>query len=162
MEPRPVRTMNNNDYRIQKDRLAAVLVTVGGERIVGELFVQASPRNRYGREEAADILNSAEPFFPLLTSDGDLFLVAKERVRELESRDPMPADEWQIGSPATIEVVLTGGGMHTGNVYLESLSGRTRVLDYLNRVGERFLLLYTTRGTVLLNRSFIERVRPLD
>jgi len=152
----------NNDYRIEKDRLAAVLVTAGGERVVGDLFVQASPRNRYGREEAADILNSAEPFFPLLTSDGQLFLVAKERVRELESRDPMPTDEWQIGAPATIEVMLTGGGVHQGNVYLESLSGRTRVLDYLNRVGERFLLLYTTRGTVLLNRSFIERVRPLD
>ena len=130
--------------------------------IAGELFVQASPRNRYGREEAADILNSAEPFFPMLTSDGELFLVAKERVREFESRDPMPADEWQIGAPATIEVMLTGEACTTGNVYLESLSGRTRVLDYLNRVGERFLLLYTTRGTVLLNRSFIERVRPLD
>ena len=152
----------NNDYRIEKDRLAAVLVTVGGERVAGELFVQASPRNRYGREEAADILNSAEPFFPMLTSDGQLFLVAKERVRELESRDPMPTDEWQIGAPATIEVMLTGGGVHQGNVYLESLSGRTRVLDYLNRVGERFLLLYTTCGTVLVNRSFIERVRPLD
>ena len=152
----------NNDYRIEKDRLAAVLVTVGGDRVAGELFVQASPRNRYGREEAADILNSAEPFFPMLTSDGQLFLVAKERVRELESRDPMPTDEWQIGAPATIEVMLTGGGVHQGNVYLESLSGRTRVLDYLNRVGERFLLLYTTRGTVLVNRSFIERVRPLD
>jgi hypothetical protein len=36
------------------------------------------------------------------------------------------------------------------------------VLDYLNRVGERFVLMYTTNGTVLLNRSFIERVRPLD
>lgn len=152
----------NNDYRIEKDRLAAVLVTVGGERVAGELFVQASPRNRYGREEAADILNSAEPFFPMLTSDGQLFLVAKDRVRELESRDPMPTDEWQIGAPATIEVMLTGGSVHQGNVYLESLSGRTRVLDYLNRVGERFLLLYTTRGTVLVNRSFIERVRPLD
>ena len=152
----------NNEYRIEKDRLAAVLVTVGGERVAGELFVQASPRNRYGREEAADILNSAEPFFPMLTTDGQLFLVAKERVRELESRDPMPTDEWQIGAPATIEVMLTGGGVHQGNVYLESLSGRTRVLDYLNRVGERFLLLYTTRGTVLVNRSFIERVRPLD
>jgi hypothetical protein len=152
----------NNDYRIQKDRLAAVLVTAGGERLAGELFVQASPRNRYGREEAADVLNSAEPFFPMLTSDGELFLVAKERVRELESRDPMPADEWQIGAPATIEVVLTGGAVHTGNVYLEAMSGRTRVLDYLNRVGERFLLLYTSHGTVLLNRSYIERVRPLD
>ena len=42
------------------------------------------------------------------------------------------------------------------------MSGRTRVLDYLNRVGERFLLLYTSHGIVLLNRSYIERVRPLD
>src|SRR6478672_4669876 len=90
--------MNNNEFRIQKDRLAAVLVTVGGERLAGELFVQASPRNRYGREEAADILNSAEPFFPMLTHDGALFIVAKDRVRELESRDPMPAEEWQIGA----------------------------------------------------------------
>ena len=155
-------TINNNDYRIEKDRLAAVVVTVGGERMTGELFVQASPRNRYGREEAADVLNSAEPFFPMLTNDGELFLIAKDRVREVESREPLPADQWQIGAPATIDVWLTGGAMHTGNVYLESLSGRTRVLDYLNRVGERFLLLYTSHGTVLLNRSFIERVKPLD
>lgn len=155
-------TMDNNDYRIQKDRLAAIVVTVGGERLTGELFVQASPRNRYGREEAADVLNSAEPFFPMLTNDGELFLIAKDRVREVESREPLPADQWQIGAPATINVWLTGGAMHTGNVYLESLSGRTRVLDYLNRVGERFVLLYTSHGTVLLNRSFIERVKPLD
>ena len=152
----------NNDYRIPKERLAAVVVTVGGERMTGELFVQASPRNRYGREEAADILNSAEPFFPMLTNSGELYLLAKDRVREVESREPMPVEDWQIGAPATIEVWLTGGAVHTGNVYLESVSGRTRVLDYLNRVGERFLLLYTSRGTVLLNRSFIERVRPLD
>jgi len=157
-----VGTMDNNDYRIQKDRLAAIVVTVGGERLAGELFVQASPRNRYGREEAADVLNSAEPFFPMLTNDGELFLIAKDRVREVESREPLPADQWQIGAPATINVWLTGGAMHTGNVYLESLSGRTRVLDYLNRVGERFVLLYTSHGTVLLNRSFIERVKPLD
>lgn len=154
--------MTNNDYRIEKERLAAVLVTVGGETITGELFVQASPRNRYGREEAADILNSAEPFFPISTTDGDMLLIAKDRVREMETSDPTSADEWRIGAPATVEVHLTGGAVHTGNVYLESLSGRTRVLDYLNRVGERFLLLYTPRGTLLLNRTFIERVRPLD
>lgn len=154
--------MSNNDYRIEKDRLSAVLVTVGGQTIAGDLFVQASPRNRYGREEATDILNSAEPFFPLLTSDGEMFLIAKERVRELETRDPSPVEDWRIGAPATIEVMLTGGAVHTGNVYLDSLSGRTRVLDFLNRVGERFLMLHTPRGTLLVNRSFIERVRPLD
>jgi hypothetical protein len=153
---------NNNDYRIPTDRLAAVVVSLSGERMTGELFVQASPRNRYGREEAPDILNSAEPFFPLLTTNGELFLIAKDRVREVESADPSPAEEWQIGAPATIEVLVAGGTIHTGNVYLESLSGRTRVIDYLNRGGGRFLLLYTPNGTVLLNRSFIERVRPLD
>lgn len=153
----------DNEYRIQKDRLPAVLVTVGGEMITGDLFIQASPRNRYGREEAADILNSAEPFFPILTSDGEMFLIAKDRVRELETRDhSSSSDEWRIGAPATVEVFLTGGGVHTGNVYLESLSGRARVIDFLNRVGERFLMLHTPRGTVLLNRSMIERVRPLD
>lgn len=151
-----------NDYRIQKDRLHAVLVTVGGDIIVGDLFVQASPRNRGGREEAADVLNSAEPFFPILTNDGELFLLAKDRVRELEARDPSPAEVWRIGAPATIEVSLTGGAIHTGVIYLEAISGRTRVLDYLNRVGERFLMMYTPRGVLLLNRSFIERVRPLD
>jgi hypothetical protein len=92
-------TISNNDFRIQKDRLAAVLVTVGGERLAGELFVQASPRNRYGREEAADILNSAEPFFPMLMNDGALFIVAKDRVRELESRDPMPAENGRLARP---------------------------------------------------------------
>ena len=38
----------NNDYRIPKERLAAVVVTVGGERMTGELFVQASPRTATG------------------------------------------------------------------------------------------------------------------
>ena len=74
----------------------------------------------------------------------------------------MPANEWQIGEPQSVDVWLTGGALHSGNIYLESHCGRTRVLDYLNRVGERFLLLYTEHGTVLLNRNFIERVRPLD
>ena len=152
----------NNDYRIEKDRLAAVLVTAGGEIVEGDLFVQASPRNRYGREEAADILNAAEPFFPMLTTAGEMLLIAKERVRELETPQRGSPDEWRIGAPATIEVRVTGGAVHTGVVYLESVSGRTRVLDFLNRVGERFLLLYTARGTMLVNRSFIERVRPLD
>ena len=154
--------ITNNDYRIEKQRLAAVLVTVGGESVSGELFVQASPRNRYGREEAIDILNAAEPFFPLLTTDGEMLLIAKDRVRELETPHRASPDEWRIGAPATIELRLTGGAIHTGVVYLESLSGRTRVLDFLNRVGERFFMLYTARGTLLVNRSFIERVRPLD
>jgi hypothetical protein len=154
---------SHSDYRIQKERLRITLTTFGGERIVGDLFVQASARNRYGREEAHDVANSAEPFFPVLSESGETYLVAKDRVREIEvGHDATPAEEWRIGSPSTIELSVTGGGTHTGVIYLEAVTGRSRVLDFLNRVGERFLTLHTSRGAVLINRTAVEHVRPLD
>ena len=152
----------SNDYRIQKERVPVVLTTVGGERIAGELFVQPNVRNRYGREEPSDVLNSAEPFFPICDEDGMMFLVAKDRVRELEVElDSRHNEEWRIGSPATIEVALTGGALRTGVIYLESMAGRSRVIDFLNRVHERFLTLHTATGELLINRSAVERVRSV-
>lgn len=153
----------SNDYRIPKERLPVVLTTIGGERIVGELFVQPSVRNRDGREEAPDLLNASEPFFPMRDERGETFLVAKDRVREMEVGPEQHASEvWRIGSPATIEVLLAGGDVRTGVIYLESLAGRSRVIDFLNRVAERFLTLHTANGELLINRSAVERVRSVD
>ena len=59
-----------NDFRIEKARLPVVLVTVEGQRISGDLFVQASARNVLGHESAPDVLNSSEQFFPIATMGG--------------------------------------------------------------------------------------------
>jgi hypothetical protein len=154
----------SNDYRIQKERVSVVLTLLGGDRIAGDLFVQPSVRNRIGPEDAPDVLNAAEPYFPFLTADGETYLVAKDRVRDVEvDHELEDGDEWRIGAPATIEIVLGGGVVHRGVVYLESVvSGRGRVLDFLNRVPDRFITLYTPSGAVLVNRQAIERVHPVD
>jgi hypothetical protein len=63
---------------------------------------------------------------------------------------------------ALLQVVLNGGDVRVGSIHLQSRADRARVLDYLNRLDTRFLTLYTSNEARLINRSLIERVRPLD
>jgi hypothetical protein len=152
----------SNDYRIQKERLAVVLTTTSGERIAGQIFVHPHVRLRSGREEAPDVLNAAEPFFPFLREEGEILLLAKDRVRDIALPTEIEEAEWLAGAGQHLEVVLDDGTRHRGILYLESTLGSARVLDYLNRVGERFLTLHTDDGSMLINRSRIECVRPLE
>ncbi len=151
-----------NDYRIEKERLTVVLTMTNGDRLGGDLFVQSSPRNRYGREDACDIANSAEPFFPLLADGDATVLVAKDNVRDIAMTGESGSDgAWDFGEPTTIEVTVVGGTVHTGVIHVDSVSGRSRVLDFLNRLHDRFLLLRRADGALLVNRQFIERVRDI-
>ena len=55
-----------------------------------------------------------------------------------------------------------GGEVRLGSIRLEAPPGRARVSDYLNALTSRFLTLYTSNEARLINRSLIDRVRPLD
>lgn len=148
-----------NEFRIEKSRLPVVLMTREGQRITGDLFVQSTARNRLGHETAQDVLNSAEPFFPIATMRGRTLLLAKEQVRELfvahEDCDP---SDWAFGKPAEVDVVMQGGSRHVGTILVHEASGRRRVLDFLNRLDDRFLSLRREDGVVLLNRTQIAHV----
>lgn len=152
------------DYRIEKDRFPVVLVMVGGARIPGSMFVQAHARNRQGREEPPDILNEREAFFPFAGDSGDTFLIAKNQVSEVELRAAMEdASEWHIGARRVdIELALASGEQRHGTLLLEAPTDRPRLLDFLNRLDERFLLLHGKDGVRLINREQIERIRPLE
>ena len=154
----------SSEYRIEKERLQVVVTTTAGERIPGELFVQAYTRYRMGREEPRDVLNDHEPFFPLATLEEGTFLLAKDNVREVEVAGEMDDDiATTIGARAQeIEIVLSGGIVRTGAIFLEVSSDRPRLLDFLNRVHDRFLTLHTPDGVRLVNRRLVERVRPID
>jgi hypothetical protein len=155
----------SNDYRIEKERLSVVVVTVSGERIVGEMFVQAYAHHHTGPEGPSDIMNGDEPFFPLAVLTGETLLIAKEQVREVEYERPAEDEDPSThvaARPAVVEVTMIGAAECSGCVYLELPYERPRLLDYLNRCGLRFIPLYTTEGVRLLNRRLIERVRPLE
>jgi hypothetical protein len=154
----------NSDYRIEKDRQLVVLTTVGGSRIVGEMFVQAYARHRMGPEEPRDVINGDEPFFPLLLQDGSTLLIAKEHVMELEmEHDPVTDPENEmLARAANVELTLSGGATRSGAVFLEVPFDRPRLLDFMNRFTDRFISLHTEQGVSLVNRRLVELVRPLD
>ena len=160
-------TLATNDYRIEKDRLPVVLVTTGGERLAGELFVQTHARYRDGPEEAPDLMNDDEPFFPFAVAGGETLLIAKDHVREVEvaQAQALPPDDTDGVSGvrrALIELTLSDGTIAAGAVYLEVPFNRPRLLDFLNRYERRFVTLHVNGAARLVNRRLIERVRPLD
>ena len=153
-----------HEFRIEKDRCAVRLSLVSGETITGAMFVQHVVEGDPRRESARDVLNAAERFFPVETADGETILVAKDRVVEVLAEGPADDDELRRASArsALLEIVLSGGIVRSGLVLLELPAGQPRLLDYLNRLSDRFLVLYASEGTRLVNRALIERVLPRD
>lgn len=152
-----------NDFHIEKIRLPVVVITTMGERLSGDLFVVANLRNPSGHEDAPDVMNAPEPFFPLATPNGRVLLCAKSHVRELIiPRDDVVEPDWSLGARADIAVELSGGGLHSGTIFIEQQSAHQRVLDYLNRLTSRFLQLFTAQGVVLINRECIVHVEQVS
>jgi hypothetical protein len=152
-----------SEFRIDKDRLLVVVVTTAGDRLVGEIFVQSYARHRLGREEPVDVLNGADPYFPLAIRGGATVLLSKAHVREVEAVGEYPPDEQALAArSARVELVLSGGLTRAGRVYLEAPADRSRLLDFLNRYEQPFLTLYTDDGLRLVNVALIARVRQLD
>lgn len=150
------------DFRIDKLRVPVSLIMLGGEELNGNMFVQQVSPNRSGREEIPDVLNGKEAFFPLAQEGGTL-LVAKDQVREVVVRGDFSAAFVETGARRVpVELTLTDGAIRTGEVYLEMPEQRPRVLDFLNRYAQRFVVLYAAGGVCLINRSLIEHVRPAD
>ena len=153
-----------NEYRIEKLRCPVTVVMAGGEHIEGDLFVSSTVPFRIGPEQAVDVFNAHDPFVPLALASGEILILAKSRVAEVETGTPSEDEELKVaGSKATaIEITLTGLPPRTGFMYLAVRHERPRLLDYLNAPGEQFLVLYDVDGVRLLNRALIERVRELD
>lgn len=151
-------------YRIEKEQIAVTLIMLGGEAIHGHIFLQPSAFHYGVPEEPLHLFNAPEPFLPLAQDDGDVLLVAKDRVVEVTGFAPKEEDELrrQSARPALLEITLGGTIVHLGSIRLETPSDRPRLQDFLNHCTDRFTTLYTTEGVRLINVRLIDRVRPLD
>ena len=155
-----------NMYRIETVRRGVTLSMIGGEELRGSVFIHSSSHRPYELEDVSELFNSKEEFFPLELETGEVILVSKARIAEVAGAagedgadQPNPAPR---APTALLQVVLIGGEVRVGSICLEARPDRARVLDYLNRLNARFLTLYTSNEARLINRSLIDRVRPLD
>ncbi len=150
-------------YRIEKTQLAVALRLRGGSVMHGVVFAQATGQNGWP-EKVADVLNDADPFFPLVTRGGQTLLIAKEHVLEAMPNDAPPMNEelYATAVAAEIELTLQDGTRRSGSVRIEMPHERPRVLDFLNFGTDRFVALHGGGTTTLINRQAIACVRPLD
>ncbi len=155
-----------NLYRIETTRKAVILTMLGGEEVRGNVFIHFSSYRPFELEDVSELFNAETPFFPLELDNAEVILVAKERVAELAAdRGEAPSDLPPRDPPsptALLQVLLVGGEVRLGSIRLDAPPDRARVLDYLNALTSRFLTLYTSNEARLINRSLIDRVRPLD
>ena len=155
-----------NLYRVETVRRSVSLTMIGGEILRGSVFIHSSSHRPFELEDVSELFNSGEQFFPLELETEEVILVSKARVAEVTDGGGEDAsDQPRSGSPAPtalLQVVLIGGEVRVGSIRLEARPDRARVLDYLNRLNARFLTLYTSNEARLINRSLIDRVRPLD
>jgi hypothetical protein len=162
----PFTTDSANLYRIETTRKAVILTMLGGEEVRGHVFIHFSSYRPFALEDVSELFNSEMPFFPLELENSEVILVSKERVAELAadmSEAPSDLPPREAPSPtALLQIVLVGGEVRLGSIRLEAPPDRARVLDYLNALTSRFLTLYTSNEARLINRSLIDRVRPLD
>ena len=155
-----------NLYRIETEKKAVILTMLGGEELRGNVFIHFSSYRPFELEDVSELLNSDTPFFPLGLENGEVILVSKERVAEVAAdRGESTSDEQsrtERAPTALLQIVLVGGEVRLGSIRLEAPPDRARILDYLNALTSRFLTLYTSKEARMINRSLIDRVRPLD
>jgi hypothetical protein len=149
-------------YRIEKTRLPVTVTLLGGTKLEGDLFVRSSSRYAERLEDAPEVLNAPQPFFPMALHSGEIALVAKAHVYSLHGGPGAIHQDFSLGSPATVELFMADGIRVTGRVLIEPRRAHTRVLDFLNSGEERFFTVFQKHGVLLVNRSQVVRVRPLD
>lgn len=152
-----------HEYRIEKTRLSLFVRLQSGEAVHGSVFL---PQAVFGTPPttALELLNDAEPFFPLDCEDIGILLIAKDRLVEAWGDAVGNEDEMRIATmrAVAVELWMADGRARTGTMLLEVPMDRPRLLDFLNDHRQRFVRMDTPDGPHIINARLIERARPLD
>lgn len=149
-----------SEFRVEMLRQHLSVVLGDGTRLAGDVFLRPVSRFRSTPEEPGDMLNDPEPFFALM-ADGVATLLAKSNVTRAETfySGEGELDVASLGVP--VVVTLTDGSTCSGSIFLESRSGRPRLLDFLNSYHGRFLPVVDARQVCLVNTQRIAHVREV-
>jgi len=133
----------------------------GGILQAGFFLHDNGPR---GPERLLERLNDAEAFLPLRTADGAVQLWRKASFHRIVCWEPLhELEEYRSAGVATarVRVLFPGGELLEGAVHLLLPSTRQRVSDLFNGP-DRFFLMETDNGVVILNKEGIDAIHPLD
>ncbi len=135
-----------------------------GKQIEGDLYLQPRVPHHNGPETPLDLLDRAEPFFPMVLPDGTIRFIGRAQVA-LVICDPMPPeselDRLGITRFVEMEVALADGTVCRCQAGVTLPPTRHRALDCLN-AGTGFMVLWTEGAAFYVNRAHVQVARPLE
>lgn len=149
-------TQTHNEFFIEKEQLPVQVTMVTGEELDGSLFVQPTWRRPSIEFDAPVLLNLPDAYFPLQLVNGKTRLIAKAQVvfmRGTTTESDGGMDE--LGDPAAVVIRCSSGIVIHGELRIARVTSNTRVLDFLNRSAEEFILLHQEHCAILVNRRHI-------
>jgi hypothetical protein len=148
-------THTHSEYFIEKQQLPVTISLVTGEDLTGSLFVQHTWRQPSMEVDAPALLNLPEAYFPLQLANGKTRLIAKAHVVVMRGERSEDGDDATLGDPAEVVIRCSNGLIIQGSFRIARISSSTRVLDYLNRPAEEFMLVHNEESAMLVNRRHI-------
>jgi hypothetical protein len=150
-------TQTQSEFFIEKEQLPVTVTMVTGEELHGSLFVQPTWRRPSIEFDAPVLLNLPDAYVPLELPNGKARLIAKAQVVLMRGTgaegDKSGLED--VGEPAAVVMRCSNGVIVRGNLMIARVTSNMRVLDYLNRTAEEFILLHEPNGAVLVNRRHI-------
>lgn len=139
-------------YQIPKIRVDVEVVLVGGEELVGSIFISENLLSYTGQPRLEDFLNAEGRFFPFSRADGTYSLLNKRRLVLLRSSedDSEYLVEKLMLQPRQVEVVLTSDHRVNGMIYSNLPQESLRVSDFFNQK-EFFLPIYQDGQKIIIN-----------
>lgn len=151
-----------SDYRIEKVRHRVELTLSNGQRLEGDIFLQAFARFRAGPEEPLDVLNDADAFLPLVLSTGELLVVQKAEIAVAATDVPSTDEYAETGVLGMrVQFTLINGETRSGSVFPEVRADRPRLVDFLNDTPLHFIPMFGADQLLLVNRAQIAYATPV-
>jgi len=152
-----------SEFRFEKRRAAAAVVTViGAEPVRGCFFTATGTTRHEGSERIGDLLNAEPGFFPFETeteSRPRTMLFNRAHVITVEIFDDEARQDpgYVVAPRREVSILLSNGQRVTGAVRVYRPEGRNRLSDW-TRQPETFRYLETSGSTLLINAAHIVAV----
>ena len=155
--------MEDDALKVPKKQVPVTLWVHPEGRVVGSMFVHYPGPDETQCEQPWDVINEAADFVAVkLDEPHEMRFYNKSSIVRIEYRDSGFSTIAE-GKPLPCMLTLMDGSLIEGQICKATPVERSRLYDYMNDTGERFLKLCSDEADVMLvNKSYVVYISTVD
>ena len=155
--------MDDGALKVPKQQVPVTLWVHPEGRVIGSMFVHLPNPDSTHNEQPWDVINEAADFVALKLDDPDeIRFYNKSAIVRVEYEDAA-SSLLAEGRPLPCMITMMDSSLITGEICKATPVERSRLYDYMNDTGERFLKLRSDNVDVLLiNKSYVVCINAVD